>query len=88
MVKCATIRSGLDDLLATVPNHERKVMRRLSVFLFLSVAMAMSALPALAQEENPLANAVLFTGTTAWGMVGLAVLLMILFILWARRGPN
>jgi hypothetical protein len=63
-------------------------MRRLSVFLFLSVAMAMSALPALAQEENPLANAVLFTGATGWGMVGVAVLLMILFILWARRGPN
>ena len=48
----------------------------------------LSALPALAQEENPLANAVLFTGATGWGMVGVAVLLMILFILWARRGPQ
>jgi hypothetical protein len=63
-------------------------MRRLSVVLILLVAMAMPVFPVLAQEENPFANSVLLTGGTAWAMVGLAVLLMILFILWARRGPN
>jgi hypothetical protein len=64
------------------------MMRRLStigVTLLLTLA---AALPALAQEENPLAHARLFTGGTAWGMIGVTVLLMILFMVWARRGPN
>ena len=64
------------------------MMRRLSVITILLATMFAAALPVLAQEENPLANAVLLTAATAWGMVGLAVLLMLLFILWTRRGPN
>ncbi len=62
--------------------------RRISVITILLTAMLAAALPALAQEENPLANSVLLTAATAWGMVGLAALLMLLFILWTRRGPN
>jgi hypothetical protein len=64
------------------------MMRRLSVITILLTALLATALPALAQEENPLANSVLLTAATAWGMVGLAALLMLLFILWTRRGPN
>lgn len=63
-------------------------MRRLSTIGVALLFALAATLPALAQEENPLANSTLLTGATAWGMVGLAVLLMLLFILWARRGPN
>lgn len=63
-------------------------MRRLSFIALLLLLLIGSALPALAQEEGPLANSVLLTGSTAWALVGLAVLLMLLFVLWARRGPN
>ena len=63
-------------------------MRRLSFIALLFLITLGSALPALAQEEHPLANSLMLTGSTAWVMVGLAVLLMLLFILWARRGPN
>lgn len=63
-------------------------MRRLSVIMILLTAMLAAALPALAQEENPLAQAVLFTNATGWALVGLAALLMLLFVLWTRRGPN
>ena len=63
-------------------------MRRLSFIALLLLLLLGSALPALAQEEGPLANSVLLTGSTAWALVGLAVLLMLLFVLWARRGPN
>jgi hypothetical protein len=50
--------------------------------------MLTAALPALAQAENPLAESTLFTSATAWAMVGLALVLMLLFLLWARRGPR
>ncbi len=63
-------------------------MRRIPFIALLLLLILGSALPALAQEEGPLANSLLLTGTTAWIMVGVTVLLMLLFILWARRGPN
>jgi len=63
-------------------------MHRISFIALLLLLILGSALPALAQEEGPLANNLLLTGSTAWAMVGLAVLLMLLFIVWARRGPN
>lgn len=63
-------------------------MRRLSTIGVALLFTMAAAFPALAQEENPLAKSTLLTGSTAWAMVGLAVLLMILFILWARRGPG
>jgi hypothetical protein len=47
-----------------------------------------TALPALAQEEDPLANSTLLPNTVGWALVGLAILLMILFILWTRRSPG
>jgi hypothetical protein len=50
--------------------------------------MLTAALPALAQEENPLANSILLTGETALVMVGVALLLVLLFVLWTRRGPS
>jgi hypothetical protein len=63
-------------------------MRRLSVVLLLLVAMATPMLSALAQEEDPLAHSTLLPNAVGWGLVGLAVLLMILFILWTRRNPS
>ena len=63
-------------------------MRRISFLALLLLLILAPALPALAQEEGPLANSLLFTGGTAWALIGLAVLLVLLFILWARRGPN
>lgn len=63
-------------------------MRRLPVILIVSVMLLLSALPALAEEGDPLANSVLLPGTVGWAMFGLAILLVVLFRLWTRRGPN
>ncbi|MCL4804390.1 MAG: hypothetical protein KJ046_08835 [Anaerolineae bacterium] len=48
----------------------------------------MTTLPALAEGEDPLANSVLLPDTVALAMVGLAILLMVFFVLWTRRGPH
>ena len=63
-------------------------MRLLAIILLLLFAMPAAALPVLAEEGDPLANSVLLDGMVGWAMVGLAVLLMVLFILWTRRGPQ
>ncbi len=63
-------------------------MRRLPVFLILLPVLAMTTLPALAEGEDPLANSVLLPDTVALAMVGLAILLMVFFVLWTRRGPH
>ena len=71
------------------PDFQARIkMKQLPIVLMLLLIMLAVTRPALAQEENPLAHAVLFTGTTGWALVGLAALLMVLFILWTRRGPN
>jgi hypothetical protein len=61
-------------------------MRRLSLILLL--LMAMPTLPALAQEGDPLAHSTLLPQAIGWALAGLAVLLVILFILWTRRNPG
>lgn len=63
-------------------------MRRLSVMLAVLSLMLVAALPVLAEEGDPLANSVLLPGTVAWAMVGLAIVLVVLFRLWTRRGPQ
>ncbi len=63
-------------------------MRRLSVILLWLAAMIMTTLPALADEGDPLAESVLLSGTIGWALAGLAVVMMLLFILWTRRGPQ
>lgn len=63
-------------------------MRRLPVSLMVLLALLATALPVLAQEEDPLANSVLLSGTVGWAMFALAILLVVLFRLWTRRGPN
>lgn len=63
-------------------------MRRLPVILLLIFAMLAAALPALADEGDPLAESVLLSGTIGWAMFGLALVMMLLFILWTRRGPQ
>jgi hypothetical protein len=63
-------------------------MRRLPVVLTMELMMLASALPALAQEEDPLINSTLLPNAVGWALTGLAVLLMILFILWTRRNPS
>lgn len=61
-------------------------MRRSAVLLSI-VALLVGALPALAQED-PLANSVLLPNIIGWGLLGLAVLLVILLRLWSSRGPQ
>lgn len=63
-------------------------MRRLSVYASLALAILVSAGPALASEGDPLANSVLLPGTVGWILVGLALLLVVVFRLWAGRGPQ
>ena len=63
-------------------------MRRLSVILLWLAAMIMTTLPALADEGDPVAESVLLSGTIGWALAGLAVVMMLLFILWTRRGPQ
>lgn len=63
-------------------------MRRLPVLLSVMLMLLLSALPAFASESDPLANSVLLNGTIGWAMFGLAIVMMLLFILWTRRGPQ
>ena len=63
-------------------------MRRMISILLLLFALAAAAPAAFAAEGDPLANAVLLSGMVGWAMVGLALLLVVLFIFWTRRGPN
>jgi len=46
------------------------------------------ALPALAQQGDPLAHSVLLPNVVGWALAGLAVVLVILLRLWSRRGPQ
>lgn len=57
---------------------------RLSVF---SVSV-MTALPALAEEGDPLANSVLLPGWVGFALLGLAILLVIILRVWSSRGPS
>jgi len=61
-------------------------MRRSAVLLSIA-ALLVAALPALAQED-PLANSVLLPNIVGWGLLGLAVVLVILLRLWSSRGPQ
>ena len=63
-------------------------MRRIIPILILLFPLAAAAPAAFAAEGDPLANSVLLHGMVGWAMVGLALLLMALFILRTRRGPN
>ncbi len=63
-------------------------MRRIITILTLLFTLAAAAPAAFAAEGDPLANSVLLHGMVGWAMVGLALLLMALFILRTRRGPN
>ena len=63
-------------------------MRRLSVTSLTLVALLLMALPALAQQGDPLAHSVLLPNVVGWALAGLAVVLVILLRLWSRRGPQ
>lgn len=63
-------------------------MRRLPLLLLTIVALLLTALPALAQEGDPLASSVLLPGVVGFALAGLAVLLVVLFRLWSSRGPR
>ena len=63
-------------------------MRRLPVILLTIWALLLTALPALAEEGDPLANSVLLPGTVGWVLFGLALLLVVIFRLWSGRGPS
>ena len=62
-------------------------MRRLPLILLTIVALLLTALPALAQED-PLANSVLLPGVVGFVLAGLAALLFLLLLLWSARGPR
>ena len=53
-----------------------------------ALALALGAVPALAQEGDPLAESVLLPNMVGWALAGLAVLLVVLFLLWSRRNPG
>lgn len=63
-------------------------MRRIITILALLFTLAAAVPAVFAAEGDPLANSVLLHGMVGWAMVGLALLLMALFILRTRRGPN
>mgnify|MGYP000992989711 FL=1 len=62
--------------------------RRLPVILLAILALLTAALPALAEEGDPLANSVLLPGVVGWVLFGLALLLIVVFRLWSGRGPS
>lgn len=63
-------------------------MRRMTLFLGTLMAMLVAAAPALAQESDPLAESVLLPGWLALAMVGLALLLILIFLGLSRRGVH
>ena len=63
-------------------------MRRLPLILLTIVALLLTALPALAQEADPLAHSVLVPGMIGFVLAGLAALSFLLLLLWSRRGPR
>lgn len=63
-------------------------MRRLFLILPVLLWVVATTLPALAQEGDPLAHSTLLPNAVGWALAGLAVLLMVLFVLWARRSPQ
>lgn len=64
------------------------MMRRLTILTLLAVALLAAAVPALAQGDNPLEHSILLADFVGWLMAGLAVLLVVLFILWTKRDPQ
>ena len=64
------------------------MMQTLFVFLLGSTEALAAAVPALAQEGDPLAESVLLPNMVGWALAGLAVLLVVLFLLWSRRNPG
>lgn len=56
--------------------------------LFGTLALLLFAAPAFAAEGEPLAEAVLLPGWFGFAMVGVAVVLILLFALLARRGTH
>jgi hypothetical protein len=67
-------------------NNERmnKVVRRFMALLLTGACLLLPVLPAAAQEEDPLATAVLLPGAVAWFLVALAIVLIIALRLWMR----
>ena len=63
-------------------------MRRYPPILLTILALLLTALPALAQEGDPLAHSTLLPGTVGFALAGLAVLLFLLLLLWSARGPR
>ena len=51
------------------------MMRRLPVILMMALMTLATALPALAQEEDPLAHSTLLPNAVGWALVGLAAAL-------------
>jgi hypothetical protein len=64
------------------------MLRHLIVSWIMLLSLLAAAIPALASEGDPLANSVLLPGVVGWVMVGLALLLVVIFRLWAGRGPR
>ncbi len=61
-------------------------MRKFYVLLGTLVALLLGTMPALAAQEDPLAHSTLLPGALALAMVGLAIVLMVIFAMLARRG--
>ncbi|MFO7663851.1 MAG: hypothetical protein R6X18_14835 [Chloroflexota bacterium] len=64
------------------------MLRHLIVSSIMLLSLLAAAIPALASEGDPLANSVLLPSVVGWVMVGLALLLVVIFRLWAGRGPR
>ena len=60
------------------------LMKRGTVLLLTAYYLLLTFLPAAAQEEDPLATAVLLPGVVGWLMVGLAIVLMVVLSRWMR----
>lgn len=64
------------------------IVRRLHTFLGTIVLLLITVWPALALEDDPLAESVLVPGWFALILVGLAILLIVIFAALARRGTH
>jgi hypothetical protein len=70
----------------TMNNETRKtVKRRVAILMLTGYWLLLAVFPAVAQEADPLATAVLLPGAVGWLMVLLAIVLMVGLARWMRQ---
>lgn len=63
-------------------------MRKFYALMGTVVVLLLGVMPVLAAQEDPLAHSTLLPGWLGFALVGLAVVLILIFAMLARRGTH